>query len=109
MDEDVGRGEVGGQEFFLSFIVVFGEIVQVHVSQGFWSDNKKIAKTQKKSKRSKEELQHVLDYKSGATRRNPRSLQKRNNTFEVGEGSKQQSNNQSHERTLNLKKSCAKY
>jgi hypothetical protein len=35
MDEDVGRGEVGGQEFFLSFIVVFGEIVQVHVSQGF--------------------------------------------------------------------------
>jgi hypothetical protein len=33
--EDAGRGEVGGQDFLLSFNIVFGEIIQVHVSQGF--------------------------------------------------------------------------
>jgi hypothetical protein len=30
--EDAGKGKVGGQEIFLSFNVVSGEIVQVHVS-----------------------------------------------------------------------------
>jgi hypothetical protein len=50
---------------------------------------KKTIEIQKKSKRFKEELRQVLDSKRGATRGSPKSLQKRKNTFKVGEGSKQ--------------------
>jgi hypothetical protein len=39
-----------------------------------------MAKTQKKSKRFKEELQQILHYKKAATRGSPRSLQKKKKT-----------------------------
>ncbi len=50
---------------------------------------KKITKTKKKSKSSKEDVQQVLDSKRGATRGFPKSLQKKKNIFKVGEGSLQ--------------------
>jgi hypothetical protein len=62
---------------------------------------KKTINIQIKSKRSKEELQHVFDSIRGVTRGSPKKLQKMKNTFEAG---KDQNNKQSWKRMLGLKK-----
>jgi hypothetical protein len=50
---------------------------------------KRIVKTQKKLKNTKEELQHVLDNKRRATTGSPRTMEKIKNIYEIGEGLEQ--------------------
>jgi len=75
----------------------------------FKEDSKVIAKktieTQKKPKRSKEELQQVLDIKRGATMGSPKSIQKGRTLLKL---EKDQNNGGSQEKMLGLRKSCVK-
>jgi hypothetical protein len=50
---------------------------------------KKKKKTQKKTKITKEEMQHVLNSKRGASRGSPQMMEKRKNKFEIGKRLKQ--------------------
>ncbi len=68
--EDVGRGKAR-------------KVVLVHVSRKLWSYRKKDNRYRKKSKRTKDELQHVLDCRRGALMGSPKIMEKRKNRFEV--------------------------
>jgi hypothetical protein len=61
-------------------------VVQIHVLGGIYGYvEKKIIKTPKKPKRTKEKLQHVLDSKRGASRGFPWTIEKRKNRSKTRE------------------------
>jgi hypothetical protein len=72
--EDVGKGRAR-------------KVVSIQVSRKLWGYRKKIVNIGKKSKRTKDELQHVLDSRRGTLKGSSKTMEKRKNRFEVVKGS----------------------